>query len=77
MGFGYQPRKYKLPIVGLITGPILLLSVWFGSISGVLIQDTDTAFAQSEQFIGDTGVTFPSYEANSDGNKVSPIKRSH
>jgi hypothetical protein len=31
----------------------------------------------SERFIGDTGVTFPSYEANSDGNKVSPIKRSH
>ena len=27
----------------------------------------------SERFIGDTGVTFPSYEANSDGNKVSPI----
>ena len=31
----------------------------------------------SERFIGDTGVTFPSYEANSDGNRVSPIKRSH
>ena len=31
----------------------------------------------SERFIGDTGVTLPSYEANSDGNKVSPIKRSH
>ena len=31
----------------------------------------------SERFIGDTGVTFPSYVANSDGNKVSPIKRSH
>jgi hypothetical protein len=31
----------------------------------------------SERFIGDTGVTFPSYVANSDGNRVSPIKRSH
>ena len=31
----------------------------------------------SERFIGDTGVTFSSYEANSDGNRVSPIKRSH
>src|SRR5919106_4802590 len=30
----------------------------------------------SERFIGDTGVTFSSYEANSDGNRVSPIKRS-
>jgi hypothetical protein len=31
----------------------------------------------SERFIGDTGIIFRSYEANSNGNRVSPIKRSH
>jgi len=39
-------KKYKVLIAGLITGPILALFVWSASISGVPIQDTDTAFAQ-------------------------------
>jgi undecaprenyl-diphosphatase len=54
---------------------IVLAFIPAGGIGFLLANYITTYY--SERFIGDTGVTFPSYEANSDGNKVSPIKRSH